>query len=213
MLNEDGTVTYTYRLKENLKWSDGEPLTAHDFVYAWKRAASDATGAGQGYLFRVIAGYGTEDLAVSAPDERTLTVTLQNPIGYWNELLAIPTFFPVRQDVAEAGENWASGPETYVGNGAYKMTAWAHNSLITLEKNENFHDMDSVTMEQIRFYLSDDANNMLSNFKNGSWLVIDQVPINEIPALQQQYGEEFVIADQLGTYYLCWNINADLTAK
>ena len=73
--------------------------------------------------------------------------------------------------------------------------------------------MDSVTMEQIRFYLSDDANNMLSNFKNGSWLVIDQVPINEIPALQQQYGEEFVIADQLGTYYLCWNINADLTAK
>ena len=213
VLNEDGTVTYTYRLKENLKWSDGEPLTAHDFVYAWKRAASDATGAGQGYLFRVIAGYGTEDLAVSAPDERTLTVTLQNPIGYWNELLAIPTFFPVRQDVAEAGENWASGPETYVGNGAYKMTAWAHNSLITLEKNENFHDMDSVTMEQIRFYLSDDANNMLSNFKNGSWLVIDQVPINEIPALQQQYGEEFVIADQLGTYYLCWNINADLTAK
>lgn len=213
VINDDGTVTYTYRLKENLKWSDGQPLTAQDFVYAWKRAAADTTGAGQGYLFRVIDGYGTEELAVSAPDERTLTVTLINPIGYWNELLAIPTFFPVREDVVASGEAWASSPKTYIGNGAYRMTGWEHNSVITLEKNPDFHDAASVTMESIRFYLSDDANNMLSNFKNGTWLVIDQVPTNEIPALQQQYGEEFVIADQLGTYYLCWNINADLAPK
>ena len=213
VINDDGTVTYTYRLKDNLKWSDGKPLTAQDFVYAWKRAAADTTGAGQGYLFRVIDGYGTDELAVSAPDEKTLTVTLINPIGYWNELLAIPTFFPVREDVVASGEAWASSPKTYIGNGAYRMTGWEHNSVITLEKNPDFHDAASVTMESIRFYLSDDANNMLSNFKNGTWLVIDQVPTNEIPALQQQYGEEFVIADQLGTYYLCWNINADLSPK
>lgn len=213
IVNDDGTVTYTYRLKENLKWSDGQPLTAQDFVYAWKRAASDTAGAGQGYLFRVIAGYGTEDLAVSAPDSRTLTVTLTNPIGYWNELLATPTFFPVREDIVTASESWAYSPKTYVGNGAYKMTGWEHNSVITLEKNEFFYDAGSVIMEQIRFYLSDDTNNMLSNYKNGAWLVIDNIPTNEIPALQQQYGKEFVIADQLGTYYLCWNINADLSAK
>lgn len=213
VINDDGTVTYTYRLKDNLKWSDGKPLTAQDFVYAWKRAAADTTGAGQGYLFRVIDGYGTDELAVSAPDEKTLTVTLINPIGYWNELLAIPTFFPVREDVVASGEAWASSPKTYIGNGAYRMTGWEHNSVITLEKNPDFHDAASVTMESIRFYLSDDANNMLSNFKNGTWLVIDQVPTNEIPALQQQYGEEFVIANQLGTYYLCWNINADLSPK
>lgn len=213
VINDDGTVTYTYQLKDNLKWSDGKPLTAQDFVYAWKRAAADSTGAGQGYLFRVIDGYGTDNLAVSAPDEKTLTVTLMNPIGYWNELLAIPTFFPVREDVVTSGEAWASSPKTYIGNGAYRMTGWEHNSVITLEKNPDFHDAASVTMESIRFYLSDDANNMLSNFKNGTWLVIDQVPTNEIPALQQQYGEEFVIADQLGTYYLCWNINANLSPK
>ena len=213
VINDDGTVTYTYRLKDNLKWSDGKPLTAQDFVYAWKRAAADTTGAGQGYLFRVIDGYGTDELAVSAPDEKILTVTLINPIGYWNELLAIPTFFPVREDVVASGEAWASSPKTYIGNGAYRMTGWEHNSVITLEKNPDFHDASSVTMESIRFYLSDDANNMLSNFKNGTWLVIDQVPTNEIPALQQQYGEEFVIANQLGTYYLCWNINADLSPK
>ncbi len=213
VINDDGTVTYTYTLKDNLKWSDGQPLTAQDFVYAWKRAASDTTGAGQGYLFRVINGYGTEEMAVSAPDDKTLTVTLTNPIGYWNELLATPTFFPVRQDIVEGNEAWASSPRSFISNGAYKMTGWEHNSVITLEKSDTFFDADSVSMQQIKFYLSDDANNMLSNFKNGSWLVIDHIPTNEIPALQQQYGEEFVVADQLGTYYLCWNINADLSPK
>ena len=213
VLQADGRVVYTYTLRENLKWSDGKPVTAQDFVYAWNRAASDETGAGQGYLFRVIAGYGTGTLAVTATDERTLTVTLNNPIGYWNELLAMPTFCPVREDVVRDNEGWASNPATYISNGAYKMTGWEHNSVITLEKNENFHDADSVTMEKIRFFLSDDANNMLSNFKNGTWLVIDHVPTNEIAKLKEQYPEELIIADQLGTYYLCWNINKPLTAK
>lgn len=213
VVQADGTVVYTYTLRENLKWSDGKPVTAQDFVYAWNRAASDATGAGQGYLFRVIAGYGTGELAVTATNERTLNVTLNNPIGYWNELLAMPTFCPVREDVVSGNEGWAANPGTYISNGAYKMTGWEHNSVITLEKNENFHDADSVTMEKIRFFLSDDANNMLSNFKNGTWLVIDHVPTNEIAALKQQYPEELIIADQLGTYYLCWNINKPLTAK
>lgn len=213
VINGDGTVTYTYTLKDNLKWSDGKPVTAQDFIYAWNRAASDETGAGHGYLFRVIAGYGKGQLAVSAPDDKTLVVTLNNPIGYWNELLALPTYFPVREDVVSGNEGWATNPGTYICNGAYRMTGWEHNSVITLQKNENYYDTDSITMEQIRFYLSDDANNMLSNFKNGTWLVIDQVPTNEITALKQQYPKEFVVADQLGTYYLCWNINQPLTAK
>ena len=85
--------------------------------------------------------------------------------------------------------------------------------MITLEKNGNYHDAESVTMEKIRFYLSDDANNMLSNFKNGTWLLIDNVPTNEVAALKKQYPDEFIIAPQIGTYYLCWNINADLTPK
>lgn len=213
VLQEDGTVVYTYTLREDVKWSDGKPVTAYDFVYAWSRAASDATGAGHGYLFRVIDGYSTGELAVTATDARTLSVTLTNPIGYWNELLALPTYFPVREDVVSGNEGWAADPKTYVSNGAYTMSGWEHNSVITLQKNENFHDAQQVTMENIRFYLSDDANNMLSNFKNGTWLVIDQVPTNEIAALKEQYPEELVIADQLGTYYLCWNINKPLTAK
>ena len=218
VVNADGSITYTYTLKEGLKWSDGKPLTAHDFAYAWQRAASYDLAADYGYMFEPIAGYedvkaGTPGakLQVEAVDDLQLVVTLSRPIHYWNELLAFPTYLPVRRDVVEGNEAWATNPETYVSNGAYTMTNWRHNSVITLEKNPYYHG--DVSMESIRFFLSDDANNMLTNFKNGTWQLIDDVPTNEIPALKQQYGEQFVVSGQIGTYYLCWNANEDLSPK
>ncbi|MDD7386294.1 MAG: ABC transporter substrate-binding protein, partial [Firmicutes bacterium] len=208
VVNDDGTVTYTYTLVDGLKWSDGQDLTAKDFEFAWKRAASTALAADYGYMFEVVKGY-PDDLAVEATDDKTLTVTLNKPVAYWNELLAFPAYFPVREDVV-ANEAWATDPSTYVSNGAYTMTGWEHNSVITLTKNPNYHDADSVTMNEIKFYLSDDANNMLTNFKNGTWQLIDDVPTNEIASLKQEYPTEFVVAGQIGTYYVCWNINEAL---
>ncbi len=210
--NADGTVTYTYTLKDGLKWSDGQALTAKDFEFAWKRAASVELGADYGYMFEVVKGYGTEnkdDLAVKAIDDKTLEVTLANAVSYWNELLAFPTYFPVREDVV-ANEAWATDPSTYVGNGAYKISDWQHDSVITMTKNENYHGAADVTMNEIKFYLSDDANNMLTNYKNGDWLLIDDVPTNEIPTLKADYPDEFTIAGQIGTYYVCWNVNESL---
>ena len=221
--NEDGTVTYTYTLREGLKWSDGEPLTAGDFVFAWNRAASAALGADYGYMMEVIDGYAevsaTNDdgtaanpdakLNVEAPDDRTLVVTLTNYIPYWNELLAFPVYFPVREDVV-ADEAWATDPSTYVSNGAYTLTGWEHNSVITMTKNENYYDADNVTMDTLIFYLSDDNNNMLANFKSGEWQLIDDVPTNEISTLKTEYPDEFVVAGQIGTYYACWNINEQI---
>ena len=211
-VNDDGTVTYTYTLKDGLKWSDGKALTAGDFEYAWKRAASAELGADYGYMFDVVKGYGTdnkEDLAVKALDNKTLEVTLNNSVAYWNELLAFPTYFPVRKDVVEQ-EGWATKPETYIGNGAYTLSAWEHNSVITLTKNPAYHDAAKVTMNEIKCYLSDDANNMLTNFKNGDWLLIDDVPTNEIASLKKNYANEFVVAGQIGTYYISWNVNENL---
>jgi oligopeptide transport system substrate-binding protein len=211
--NPDGTVTYTYKLKDGLKWSDGKDLTANDFVYAWQRAANVATGADYQYMFEVVDGYSDEDenaqLNVKALDDKTIEVTLKNAVAYWNELLAFPTYFPVREDVV-ANDAWATDPSTYVSNGPYKMAAWEHNSVIKLEKNPDYHDADSVTMEKIECYLSDDANNMVSNFKNGAWKLIDDVPTNEIKTLEAEYPEEFVVAGQIGTYYVCWNINEEI---
>ena len=210
VVNDDGTVTYTYTLREGLKWSDGKELKASDFEFAWKRAADPETAADYGYMFDVVKGYAENDLAVTADDAaRTITVTLSNSVAYWNELLAFPTYFPVRKDVVE-DESWATKPETYISNGAYTMKAWEHDSLITLQKNDNFIDADQVTMPTLNFYLSDDANNMLANFKKGDWLMIDDVPTNEIATLKKDYPNEFVIAGQLGTYYVCFNVNETL---
>lgn len=233
VLNEDGTVTYTYTLRDGMKWSDGQDVTAADFAFAWNRAASTELAADYGYMFEVVDGYaaiweqaptGEKDedgndvmefvnpdakLNVVAVDDKTLEVTLANSVAYWNELLAFPTYFPVREDVV-ANEGWATDPATYVSNGAYTMTGWEHNSVITLEKNPNYVDADEILMDKIEFYLSDDSNNMLTNFQNGDWLLIDDVPTNEIANLKVNYPDEFVVAGQIGTYYVCWNINEEI---
>ena len=223
VVNEDGTVTYTYTIKDGVKWSDGKAVTAGDYAFAWQRAASVALAADYGYMFEVVDGYAdvwdVDDdgnpknpdakLNVVAVDDKTLEVTLANAVSYWNELLAFPTYFPVREDVV-ASENWATDPSTYVCNGAYKITEWEHNSVIVLEKNENYHDADAVKMDKIEFYLSDDSNNMLANFENGAWLLIDDVPTNEIANLKETYPEEFVVAGQIGTYYVNWNVNENI---
>ncbi len=221
--NEDGTVTYTYTLRDGLKWSDGQDVTAQDFAFAWQRAASTELSADYNYMFELVKGYEemweTDDndnfvnpdakLAVEALDEKTLQVTLTNDVPYWNELLAFPAFLPVREDVV-SDEGWATSPDSYICNGPFTVTGWVHNSLITMEKNPNFVDADKITMEKIEFFLSDDDNNMLSNFQNGTWQLIDNVPTNEIPNLKANYPNEFVITGQIGTYYVCWNINEDI---
>lgn len=223
VVNEDGTVTYTYTLKDGLTWSDGQPVTANDFVFAWQRAASVELAADYGYMFEVVDGYAeiweTDDagnavnpdaqLNCKAVDEKTIEITLANAVAYWNELLAFPTYFPVREDIV-ANEAWATDPSTYVSNGAYKMTGWDHNSKITLTKNDAHYDAENVTVDEINFYLSDDANNMLTNFKNGEWLLIDDVPTNEIANLKVDYESEFKVEGQIGTYYVCWNVNENI---
>lgn len=213
VVNDDGTVTYTYTLKDGLKWSDGEPVTAGDFAFAWNRAANVNTGSDYGYMFDVVVGYSEDDpnaeLSVKAIDDKTLEVTLANTVAYWNELLAFPVYFPVREDVV-ANEGWATDPSTYISNGVYTMKDWTHNSVITVEKNEDHPDAENVTVDEINFFLSDDDNNMLTNFKNGDWQLIDSVPTNEIPNLKTDYESEFHVVGQIGTYYVCWNINENI---
>jgi len=217
--NGDGTFTYTYTLRD-AKWSDGEPVKAADFEFAWKRATSAALAADYYYMFEYVAGYPGDDLApsvaentmqVKALDDKTLEVTTTGNYPFWNELLAFPTYFPVREDVVDDDGAWATDPSTYVTNGMYTLDSWEHNSVITLKKNENHPDAAEVTMPEIKFYLSDDANNMLSNFKNGDWLLVDDVPTNEIATLKEQYPTEFHIDGQIGTYYVGWNINQDIS--
>ena len=218
--NEDGTVSYTYVLRDDLKWSDGSALTAEDFVYAWNRAASPATGADYGYMFEVIDGYAEMNemddegnlvnpdakLNVTASEDgKSLTVVLPVDVPYFHELCAFPTYMPIKKDVVDAnGEAWATKAETYIGNGAYKVTEFTQTQM-TLEKNEYYYNADAVKSDKIVFAFNDDDSSLLTNYQNGSYLFIDSVPNDEIANLNGQ--KDFYIEGQLGTYYVSFNVN------
>ena len=201
VLNADGTVTYTYTLKDGLTWSDGVALTARDFEFAWKRAASTELGAGYGYMFEQIKGY-PDNLAVKATDDKTLRVTLNSNISYWNELLAFITFMPVREDVV-SNEMWATSAQTYVSNGAYTMTGWAHDSQIVLSKNATYWDAENIIMKEIRFLSNIDLQRAWENrtlhFLEGSY-----------EDFYKNHMSEYYITPALGTYFLVFNANTPL---
>ena len=209
--NEDGTVTYTFKLRDGIKWSDGKDVTAGDFEYAWKRLVDPATAADYSYMLdcvvnanEIIAGEkDASELAVKAVDDKTFEVTLVNDLPYFEELCAFPAMMPVRQDVIEsAGDNWTFDVSTYISNGAYKMKEWTHNSQIVVEKNENYYDYENLGPETITFKLMDNQNAMLSGFNSGELDFIEDVPQAEIANLIA--SGDMKIVDYIGTYYVCF---------
>lgn len=207
---EDGKVAYTFTLRDGLTWSDGTELKASDFKKSWDRAASEELGADYGYMFEVVDGYADGKLNVTADDAaKTLKVVLPVDVTYFIELCAFPTYFPV-PEAAYTNESWATTPETYLSNGAYTLKSWDHNSKMVFVKNDNYWDASNITMKQITNYLSDDAVAMLTAYKNGEYDFIDDVPTEEIATLKKDYPTEFVVAGQLGTYYVIFNNNVDL---
>lgn len=210
----DGKVSYTFELKDGLKWNDGSDLTAKDFVYAWNRAVAPETAADYGYMFDVIDGYadvadGVADAKLNvtaSEDGKQLTIVLPVDAPYFFELLAFPTYMPVKESVVAGNEAWATAAETYIGNGPYKVVEFSQSELV-MEKNEFYHNADAIKTNEIVFAFNDDDTSTLANYQNGSYLFIDQVPNDEISALKEGYPDEFVIAGQLGTYYVSFNVN------
>lgn len=203
----DGKVSYTFTLKDDLKWSDGSALTAEDFVYAWNRAINPDTAADYEYMFEVVDGYADGALNVTASEDgKQLTVVLTTDVPYFFELCAFPTYMPVKKDVVEGNEGWATAAETYIGNGAYKVTEFSQSQMV-MEKNEYYFDADSIKADKIIWPFNDDDSSLLANFKNGSYQFIDSVPNDEIKNLEAQYPDEYFVTGQLGTYYVCFNVN------
>lgn len=211
--SDDG-LTWTFHLRDGLKWSDGTDLTANDFVYSWKRIADPELAAP--YLDTVlnpIKGYNPEgtnpdDLAVSAPDDKTLVVELSAPCTFFGSLAAFATMMPVQQATIEAnGDAWATSPDTYVSNGPFYMTEWEQGSHITVSKNPNYWNADAIKLDSIKFMLIEDANAAYSAYQNGEVDFIKDVPTEEIPSLDG--NDEFHIDPIIGTYYLNLNCNLD----
>ena len=208
-VSEDGK-TYTFHLRDGLKWSDGSALTANDFVYSWKRLADPNTAAPYGSIINVVKGFDeaangdVDKLAVSAPDDKTFVVELNNPCSYFDKIAGFLACVPVQQATIDAnGDAWAIDPETYITNGAYTMKEFTDGDKIVFAKNPNYWDAANVTFDEIVFNLIEDANASYTAYQNGDIQMIKDVPTEEIEALRD--NEEFHIAPILGTYYISYN--------
>ena len=208
--SEDG-LTWTFHLRDGLKWSDGSALTANDFVYSWKRVcdplvaapyAETVLGMVKGYE-EAIAG-NTDALAVTATDDKTLVVELNAPCSFFGSLAAFATLSPVQQATIEKnGDAWATAPETYVSNGPFYMTEWVPGSHITFSKNPNYWNADAIKLGKLKFVLMEDSNAAYSAYQTGEVLLIKDVPTEEIPSLEG--NGEFFVDPIIGTYYLSVN--------
>ena len=213
-ISEDG-LTYTFTLRDGLKWSDGTDLTAKDFEYAWKRAAAPETAADYGYMFDAIAKNDDGALdVVASEDGKTLTVKLVAPCAYFLDLAAFPAYLPVPQAQVEAAAGWETNPGAwaaeagFVTNGAYTMTAWTHEESMVLTKNDNYWRADEVTIPEIDLMLSADDTAIFSAYNSGDLDFADTVPTNEIASIMG--NPDFHVIDNLGTYYAAFNVNSPI---
>lgn len=172
--NADGTATYTFYLREGIKWSDGKPVTAHDFVYGWQRLIGVGRQASYGYALscvvnapEILSGaLDAEELAVEAVDDSTFAVTVHD-VPYFLQLCAIPAAAPIRADVDEANPGqWTFSPETCVSNGKYQLSSWDYNAQIVLTRNPNYY-APVQGPDAIVFYAADDGETVTAALDSG----------------------------------------------
>lgn len=234
--NADGSVTYTYSLVDGATWSDGEEVTADDFVFAWNRAANVANGAPFRDLFNCIQGYSDApdaQLAVEATDKKTLKVTLTHSLPYWNELLAFTPFLPLRRDFLEGKAPddyaWMTDVEAFLYNGPYSIAEFNRATYespvesLVFKKRPGYMFSDNITVDEIRFVYgkdkkeelalieaSDSSDTILSDSKLTSIHVIDTVGSDLLSQAQGVDGISRRAVPLLGTDWLVWNVNKRL---
>ncbi|EPX84680.1 ABC-type oligopeptide transport system, periplasmic component [Rubellimicrobium thermophilum DSM 16684] len=212
-VSEDG-LTYTFHLRPEARWSNGEPVTAHDFVYAWQRAASPELASPYSWYLElmqienvseVIAGERpVEDLGVRAIDDRTLEVRITTPLPYFLQMLTHTTTFPVpRAVVEEHGAAWTQ-PGNMVGNGAYVLSERVPQERLVMTKNPEYWDAENVILEEITALIINDENQALTRYLAGE---LDQtdIPIGQYPRLLAERPDEAHALPNLCVYY--YNLN------
>lgn len=208
--SEDG-LTWTFHLRDGLKWSDGSALTANDFVYSWRRVCDPMVAApyaetvlGMVEGFEDAIGGNLEALGVEATDDSTLVVHLSQPCSYFGSLAAFATLSPVQQATIDANsDSWAVAADTYICNGPFYISEWVPGSYIMCTKNPNYWNADAIKLDGIKFNLIEDPNASYSAYQTGEVLFIKDVPTEEIPSLEG--NEEFHVEPIIGTYYVSLN--------
>jgi len=215
-VSEDG-LTVTFKLRES-KWSDGSPLTAHDFVYSWKRGMDPATASEYAWIweytnivgaFDAVNGASLDEVGVTALDDLTLEVKLLTPTDYIVSLLSFYHFLPTKQSAVEAGADgaWAKDPAVAVSNGPFKLTSYKIGEGLTLVKNEHYWNAAEVKIDRIEGKFIDEQATAYQAYQAGELHFLPDVPPAEVATLIAE-SSDFYVFPLLGTYY--YNFNMDL---
>ncbi|WP_232699905.1 peptide ABC transporter substrate-binding protein [Brevibacillus daliensis] len=214
----DDKKTYTFTLRDS-KWSNGEPVTAHDFEFAWKRALSKELASNYAYqLYYIKNGekynkgeVPADQVGIKATDDKTLVVELENPTPFFLELTSFYTYFPVNKKLVESNKTWANEAATIVSNGPFKMTEWQHKSKLVLEKNEHYWDKDTVKLDKLEFAMVEDENSELAMFQNGEldWAghPTGMIPLDAIKPLKD--SNELKVNPKASIYWYKFNTDKE----
>ncbi|SFJ66616.1 oligopeptide transport system substrate-binding protein [Bosea sp. OK403] len=213
-MSPDGK-TYLFKLRDTAKWSNGDPVTASDFVFSLRRMVNPETGAKYANILypllnaekinKATAGTRLDDLGVKAIDEHTLELKLERPTPYLLELLTHQTGLPVHPaSVAKFGNDFVK-PENWVSNGAYVLKEFVPNSHIRLDKNKAFHDAANVKIDTVIYYPSSDLAAAARRFQAGELHLTTDIPADQIKQLREKLGDQVKVGPYLGTYFLIIN--------
>jgi len=224
-VSDDG-LTWTFHLRDGLKWSDGSDFTANDFVYSWQRMVDPEVAAPYAEtVLGMVEGYedaiGNPDangnttttpdvtkLKVEAPDDKTFVVHMAKPTPYFDKLATFAALSPVKKDVVESNpDGWTLDPKTYISTGPFKLAEWKSGSYLMLEKNENYWNKDAVKLDGIKCLLMEDQNAAFSAYESGDALMIKDIPTQEITTLQKR--PDYRLDPQIGTYFIDLNNTLD----
>ncbi|WP_103106902.1 peptide ABC transporter substrate-binding protein [Brevibacillus reuszeri] len=208
----DDKLTYTFTLRD-AKWTNGDPVTAHDFEFAWKYALDPKTGSPASYNYYSIKNAQAftsgkakaEDVGVKAIDDKTLQVTMEHPTPFFPTLVSFLP--PVNKNVVLSNPKWANDPKTLVSNGPFKLDTWEHKNKLILVKNDTYWEKDVVKLARIEFSMISDTNTELSMFQNGDldWAggPISGLPVDAVVPLKQE--GKLITKPKATSYYIRFN--------
>lgn len=212
LISPDGK-TYTFYLRKNAKWSNGDPVTAVDFEYAWKRLLNPATASSYASMLYYLKNAeefnngkikDAAQVGVNAKDNYTLVVTLNAPCSYFLGLTINPSLYPVNKKVVEANpDKWTSNPETYIGNGPFKLTNWVHHEKLEFVPNPYYWNKSRIKLQKLVCYTVEEQSTALTMFDTGQLDLSDELPRPEIPRLAAARLVKY--SPSIGTYYYMLN--------
>jgi len=207
----DDKKIYTFHLRD-AKWSDGSPIKANDFIYAWKRALSPEITSKYAYqLYYIKNGeeYNKgkitdfELVGVKSLDDKTIRIELNAPTNYFLELTTFPTYMPLKGDTIGTNPDWALSPKNYISNGPFKLVEWEDNNKMRFVKNENYWDSNRVQLKELIFTMIEDESSELTAFELGEIDITQNVPLPDVDRLKAE--GKLKVYPHIATYYVCFN--------